>query len=67
MNGMPCMARFQVSVQPSLFGGLIVVRRRGRIGTSGIERQEFFESANGALAAQRALRPSPWQAEGQPI
>lgn len=50
------MARFYVlSLQPTLFGQTSLVRNWGRIGTSGREKIEQFETPDGAAAALSKL------------
>lgn len=50
------MARFYaLSLAPSLFGDVVLVRRWGRIGSSGRLRLEIFESETEAVTAMLAL------------
>jgi predicted DNA-binding WGR domain protein len=47
------MARFyRMSIEPTLFGGVALVREWGRIGTGGRRRLDLFETSR---AAQNAL------------
>lgn len=46
------MARFYaVSIEPSLFGETILIRRWGRIGTHGQRLEMWFSSSDEALSA----------------
>ena len=50
------MARFyRLSMAPSLFGDVCVVREWGRIGTSGRIRVDLYEKAEQAAAAHVAI------------
>ncbi|TPK72104.1 WGR domain-containing protein [Mesorhizobium sp. B2-3-3] len=50
------MARYYVlSLQPTLFGEVSVVRQWGRIGTRGRQKIDFFEDGNEADAALSRL------------
>ncbi len=65
------MARFYaLSIEPSLFGKASLVRRWGRIGTTGREKIHLFEDEAAALAVflqvarqkrQRGYRPRPFR------
>lgn len=53
------MARFyRMQLQPTLFGGMTVVREWGRIGQAGTCRQDQYETAEAARAALDARRQS---------
>jgi predicted DNA-binding WGR domain protein len=46
------MCRFyRLDVQPDLFGGVLLLKQWGRVGTQGRMMMEFFESEALALAA----------------
>ncbi|BDA87268.1 WGR domain-containing protein (plasmid) [Aureimonas sp. SA4125] len=50
------MARFYVlALQPTLFGGVSVIRNWGRIGTNGREKVETYDDVDDAGAACRRL------------
>lgn len=50
------MARFYaLSIERSLFGESILIRRWGRIGTHGQRREEWFRGVDDAAAALSAL------------
>ncbi|PYE94858.1 putative DNA-binding WGR domain protein [Rhizobium sp. PP-F2F-G38] len=50
------MARFYaLSLEPSLFGEIVLVRRWGPIGSAGRSRVEFFADERAATAAMMAL------------
>ncbi|MCD7107729.1 WGR domain-containing protein [Rhizobium sp. DKSPLA3] len=70
------MARFYaLSIEPSLFGQASLVRRWGRIGTTGREKIHLFEDEAAALALflqvarqkrQRGYRPRPFRSNHSP-
>lgn len=46
------MARYyQIEIEPDLFGGVVLVRRWGRIGTMGLTRREWHRERPEAVAA----------------
>lgn len=53
------MARFyRVQLQPTLFGGVTLIREWGRIGQAGTCRYDQYETAAEARAALHAMRRS---------
>ena len=51
------MARFySLDLQPDLFGGVVLIRNWGRIGTAGQERRDWFASMPDAIAEQDRWR-----------
>lgn len=53
------MARFcRLQVQPTLFGGVSVMREWGRIGQAGTCRQDQYDTEAAAQAALDVLRPA---------
>jgi predicted DNA-binding WGR domain protein len=50
------MARFYaLSLETSLFGDIMLIRRWGRIGTHGRVRSELFDSRNAAAARMASI------------
>lgn len=51
------MARFyRLETAPDLFGGAVLIRSWGQIGTIGRERREWFETAEAAATEAEAWR-----------
>lgn len=45
------MARYyQIEIEPDLFGGVVLVRRWGRIGTMGLTRRDWYRERPEAAA-----------------
>ena len=53
------MARFyRMQMQPTLFGGVTLIREWGRIGQAGTCRSDHYETAEAARSALEAMRRS---------
>ena len=53
------MARFyRMQIQPTLFGGVTLIREWGRIGQAGTCRHDQYDSAEAARSALDAMRQS---------